>query len=80
MLNAWTHQTLDKLPLFEPQGISNSAWAYAKLGHHNTQLFDMLASAAMAKLDRFNSQVCASEIRLRYTVITHVLLDKPRYS
>lgn len=57
MLSAWAAQTLEKLSSFEPQGLSNTAWAFARLGYHSPPLFAALAAAAMHRLDGFNAQV-----------------------
>lgn len=38
------------------QGLSNSAWAFAKLGFSSPMLFEALAEAAVGKLDAFTPQ------------------------
>lgn len=39
-----------------PQGLSNTAWAFAKLGYPQPQLFEDLALAAVSCLERFTAQ------------------------
>ena len=41
---------MHKLDLFEPQGLSNTAWAFAKLGFGSPLLFEGLAEASLGKL------------------------------
>jgi hypothetical protein len=38
------------------QGLSNTAWAFAKLGFSSPMLFEALAEAAVGKLDAFTAQ------------------------
>jgi hypothetical protein len=38
------------------QGLSNTAWAFAKLGFSSPVLFEALAEAALGKLDAFTAQ------------------------
>jgi hypothetical protein len=49
-------------PTFNPQGIANTAWAYATLGILNIKLMDALIAAALAPgmLERFNPQGIAN--------------------
>lgn len=42
--------------LSTPQGLSNSAWAFAKLGFSSPILFEALAEAAAGKLEGFTPQ------------------------
>ncbi|EFJ51245.1 hypothetical protein VOLCADRAFT_87862 [Volvox carteri f. nagariensis] len=56
MLSSWAAQTLDKLASFEPQGVSNTAWAFARLGFHSPQLFQALSAAALHKIEGFTAQ------------------------
>jgi hypothetical protein len=44
------------LPLDDLQGLSNTAWAFAKLGFSSPVLFEALAEAAVGKLDAFTAQ------------------------
>ena len=43
---------------FEPQGLANTAWAFAKLQHNAPELFDALGDAACSRLHDFEDQVC----------------------
>ena len=45
-----------RLHEFSPQGIANALWAYATLGHNNTELFTAAASHTRMRLAQFNQQ------------------------
>lgn len=70
MLSAWANQTLEKLPSFEPQGVSNTAWAFARLGFHSPQLFQAVAAAALHRLDGFTAQACYDTVHHRLHSVT----------
>ena len=45
---------------FNPQGLANTAWACATVGHASPALFDAIASASMALVGEFKPQELAS--------------------
>jgi hypothetical protein len=51
-----TCRSIAEVPLLLPQGLSNSAWAFAKLGFSSPILFEALAEAALGKLEAFTPQ------------------------
>jgi len=55
-------QSISFLRKFEPQSISNMAWAFEKVGSSNPQLFDGVSNsiAAMTNLGHFKPQELAN--------------------
>lgn len=53
---------------FVLQGLSNSAWAFAKLGFSSPMLFEALAEAAVGKLDAFTPQGLSNTVWAYATV------------
>ena len=45
---------------FKTQGLVNIAWAFAKMGQSDTQLFTSLARRPEADIDNFNTQELAN--------------------
>ena len=45
---------------FKPQGLANTAWAFATVGQQDEQLFKALARMAEQRLDEFNPQGIAN--------------------
>jgi RAP domain len=45
---------------FKPQGLSNTAWAFAKLNHETPKLFEAIARAAQVHFHDFNAQGLAN--------------------
>lgn len=42
------------------QGLANTAWAFASLGHSDERLFDASAAVALWCVSEFKAQGCAS--------------------
>ena len=49
-----------RMPDLNPQGISNTAWAFATAGTPDAQLFMTLARAAVQRMADFNAQELAN--------------------
>ena len=49
-----------KASLGQPQELANTAWAFATLGQHDTQLFTALAKEAQRCMGNFNPQSLAN--------------------
>jgi hypothetical protein len=47
---------LQKADTFEPQGLANAAWAFAKLGYHDSSLYEALADAVSFRVEELNAQ------------------------
>ena len=45
-----------RLDKFKVQNLANTAWAFAKVGQEDEQLFKALARMAERRLDQFNGQ------------------------
>jgi len=43
-----------------PQGLANTAWAFATVGHKDEQFFQALARMAEQRLDEFDAQGLAN--------------------
>ena len=43
-----------RLSEFNPQGVANTAWAFATVNHRDEKLFAALAVAAERRLSKFN--------------------------
>ena len=49
-----------RLDHFDAQEFANMAWAFAKVGQQDEQLFKALAKMAERRLDEFNAQELAN--------------------
>jgi hypothetical protein len=49
-----------RLADFDPQGLSNTVWAYATAGHASPTLFDAVAAQAIPRVHQFNPQELAN--------------------
>ena len=49
-----------RLDQFDAQGLANMAWAFAKVGQQDEQLFKAVAKMAERRLDQFNAQDLAN--------------------
>ena len=54
MLSAIAARLLARLEEFVPQETANTAWAYAKLGWRQEELFGAMAGTALVRLEDFN--------------------------
>ena len=55
----WTmvsNEAVGRLGEFNSQNLSNTAWAFARVGHASPALFDGVARAAVGRLGEFNAQ------------------------
>ena len=57
MISKEAKQHLDQ---FNAQDLANTAWAFAKVGQQDGQLFKALAKMAKRRLDQFNAQELAN--------------------
>ena len=60
LLEAIAAAAVPRLPEFVPQGLANTAWAYATAGHPAPTLFKAIAAAAPSRLDDFKPQELAN--------------------
>lgn len=51
---------MTKIINFDPQNLSNTAWAFATLGVYDKPLFDAIAAAAIRMLAEFDMQSLAN--------------------
>jgi hypothetical protein len=77
LLVALSNNAIRQTEGFNPQGLANMAWAFAKLNHESPSLLDAIARSAVDRIDEFNPQEL-SNIALGYATLNHeapALLD-----
>ena len=62
---------------FNEQGLVNTAWAFAKVGHFDVHLFVVLASVAVRRLSDFNAQCLVNTAWAFATVSSGALRFRP---